>query len=322
MIFGIGKTEEEESGSTELWFKAEMTHRQILALAYKLNNSDIENEIVNLSFFKKIVPAKTIDISEIEKYLNNAWNTENILCSNHTIIDNSGQGFALQWAFPQAYYSVFGTLLAQFNSLGYTEKSHTSVLRKFGQLTQENRLPETICFYTNGAKKHLSYHGIEKPENLQSIDLDTENSATIDNQICQLLKSTREMKLAERAPDIVKNLKLKTAKGAYKKNLSSTDWQKVSSYIGITSILDILYRKRIKANYHDVDVFTYEKLKGKDVLENLCMVVDRMNLVNETYVAKAIGLEKYNEIVNNHLKRTPNKALKKRHDIVDAIIKA
>ena len=321
MIFGIVKTEVERADE-ELWFKAEMTHRQILALAHKLNNSDIENEIINLAFFKKLVPAKTINISEIEKWLNNAWNTENILCSNHTIIDNSGQGFALQWAFPQAYYSVFGTLLAHFNAVGYTEKSHTSVLRKFGQLTQENRLPESICFHTNGAKKHLTYHGIEKPENLQAFDLDTENSETIDNQICQFLKSTREMKLAERAPDIVKNLKLKTAKGAYKKNLSPFDWQKVSSSIGITSILDILYRKRIKANYHDVDVFTYKKLKGKDVLENLCIVVDRMNLVNETYVAKAIGLEKYNTIVNNHLKRTPNKALEKRHNIVAAIIRA
>lgn len=321
MIFGKAKTENQKAEEV-LWFKAEMTHRQILALAHKLNNSDIENEIINLAFFKKIVPSKTIDINEIEKWLNNAWNTENILCSNHSIIDNSGQGFALQWAFPQAYYSVFGTLLAHFNAVGYTEKSHTSVLRKFGQLTLENRLPESICFHTNGAKKNLTYHGIVKPENLQAIDLDIGNPETVDNQICQFLKSTREMKLAERAPDIVKNLKLKTASGAYKKNLSPFDWQKVSSSVGITSILDILYRKRIKANYQDVDVFTYEKLKGKDVLENLCYVVDRMNLVNETFVAKAIGIDKYNEIVNKHLKRTPNATLEKRNEIVNVIIKA
>lgn len=64
MIFGRVKTEEKKADE-ELWFKAEMTHRQILALAHKLNNSDIENEIINLAFFKKIVPAKTIDLSEI-----------------------------------------------------------------------------------------------------------------------------------------------------------------------------------------------------------------------------------------------------------------
>ncbi|MNR66050.1 hypothetical protein D3C85_1893530 [compost metagenome] len=58
------------------------------------------------------------------------------------------------------------------------------------------------------------------------------------------------------------------------------------------------------------------------MLENLCSVVDRMNLVNETYVAKAIGLDKYKEIVNNHLKRTPNTSLKKRYEIVSAIISA
>lgn len=321
MIFGRVKTEEKKA-EEELWFKAEMTHRQFLALAHKLNNSDIENEIINLDFFKKIVPGKTIDLNEIEKWLNNAWNTENILCSNNSIIDNSGQGFALQWAFPQAYYSVFGTLLAHFNAVGYTEKSHTGVLRKFGQLIQENRLPESICFYTDGAKKHLTYHGIVKPANLKAIDLDEGNPETIDNQICQFLKSTREMKLTERAPDIVKNLKLKTANGKYKKNLSPFDWKKVSTSIGVTSILDILYRKRIKANYQDIDVFTYEKLKGKDVLANLCNVVDRMNLVNETYVAKAVGLEKYKELVGNHLKRTPNTSLERRYETVKAIINA
>ncbi|PIF62365.1 hypothetical protein [Flavobacterium sp. 11] len=52
MIFGRVKTEEQKA-EEELWFKAEMTHRQILALAHKLNNSDIENEIINLAFFKK-----------------------------------------------------------------------------------------------------------------------------------------------------------------------------------------------------------------------------------------------------------------------------
>lgn len=321
MIFLKEKTEDIKA-ERELWFKAEMTHRQILALSHKLENSDIENEIINLAFFKKIIPAKTSDSNEIGKWLNNAWNTENILCSNHAIIDNSGQGFALQWAFPQAYYSVFGTLLAHFNALGYTEKSHTSVLRKFGQLTQENRLPESICFHTNGAKKDLTYHGIQKPENLQAIDLDIGNPKTIDNQICQFLKSTRDMKIAERAPDIVKNLKLKTASGAYKKKLSHSDWQKVSTSVGITSIMDILYRKRIKANYQDVDVFTYRKLKGKDVLHNLCNVVDRINLVNEIFVAKAVGIEKYSEIVKNHLKRTPNIALEKRFKIVVAVINA
>jgi uncharacterized protein (UPF0332 family) len=321
MIFGKIKTEETKADQ-ELWFKAEMTHRQLLALSHKLINSDIENEIINLDFFKKITPAKTIDLNEIEKWLNNAWNTENILCSNNTIIDNSGQGFALQWAFPQAYYSVFGTLLAQFNAVGYTEKSHTSVLRKFGQLTQENRLPESLCFYSNGGKKNLTYHNIVKPANLQAIDLDIEIPETIDNQICQFLKSTREIKLTERAPDVVKNLRLKTALGKYKKNLSLSDWQKVSSSIGITSILDILYRKRIKANYQDIDVFTYEKLKGKDMLANLCNVVDRMNLVNETYIAKAIGLKKYKEFVDNHLKRTLNAVLQRRYEIVVAIINA
>ena len=321
MIFGH-LTLEEKRAEEELWFKAEMTHRQFLALSHKLVSSDIENELINLDYFKKLKPAKNLDLNEIEKWLNNAWNTENVLFLNNSIIDNSGQGFALQWAFPQAYYSTFGTLLAHFNAVGYTEKSHTGVLKKFGQLIQADKLPESICFHTDGAKKHLSYCKITKPLNIKAIELDTTNIETVDNQICQFLKSTRDMKLAERAPDIVKNLKLKTASGKLKTKLSPSDWQKVSQSVGITSIMDILYRKRIKANYQDIEVFTYEKLKGKDVLTNLCNVVDRINLINETYIAKAIGLKKHTEFVDSHLKKVSNSILVRRHEIVTAIINA
>lgn len=322
MIFGKLRSKEEKKAEEELWFKAEMTHRQHLALAHKLINSDIENEIINLDFFKKIKPSKTIDFVEIDKWLNNAWNTENILFSNHTIIDNSGQGFALQWAFPQAYYSVFGTLLAHYNALGYTEKSHTNALKKFGLLVQENKLPESICIYTNGSKKSMSYHGINKPTDIRTIELDLKIQETVDNQICQFLKSTREIKLTEKAPDIIKNLKLKTTTGKPKKNLSQFEWNKVSTSIGVTSILDILYRKRIKANYQDTDVFTYEKLKGRDLLENLCNIVNRINLVNEAYVAKAIGVEKFTQLVDNHVKRTPNEILIKRNKTIIDLLKA
>lgn len=320
MIFSIENVDAKKA-DTELWFKAEMTNRQFLALSHKLITSDIENEIINLDYFaNRLTAGKKIDLTEIEKWLNNAWNTENILASNTSIIDNSGQGFALQWAFPQAYYSVFGTLTAHFNAVGYTETSHTGVLKKFGQLILDDKLPESICFHTDGAKKNLHYKKIVKPTNMQAIELDVGNIETVNNQICQFLKSTREIKLSERAPDVVKNLKLKTKTGKTKTNLSPTDWQKVSQSIGITSIMDILYRKRIKANYQDIDVFTYEKLKANDVLASLCNIVDRINLINESYIAKAIGDKMFNEIVDKHLKKVANSILEKRRNTVIAIM--
>jgi uncharacterized protein (UPF0332 family) len=305
----------------ELWFRSEMTHRQFLALAYKLNNSDIENEIINLDFFKnRLKAAQNLNLKEVEKWLRNAWNTENILHSNSIIIAESAQPFALQWAFPQAYYSVFGTLSAHYNALGYTETSHTAVIRKFGRLVTENKLPESVCFLANGGRKRITYSNISKPTNHQSIDLDLSIPETVDHQICQFLKTSREIKLMEKAPELIKALNIKTAKGSNKKHLSPGDWQKISDQMGITTILDLLYRKRIKANYLDTEIFTFERLKGKEILENLCTIVNRLNLINETYVAKAIKEKEYLRMKNEFSKRLAFKVLDDRCTTVLTLI--
>lgn len=304
---------------SELWFKAEMTHRQFLALSHKLMTADIENEILNHVFWvNKLSSALHLNLSEVEKWLNNAWNTENVLDGNHNIIDNTGQSFALQWAFPQAYYSTFGTLLAHFKALGYTETSHAAVLKKFGQLAGEKKLPESICFYSSGSMEQVTYHNLLKPLNIKPIEFDITNQKTIDNHICQFLKATREIKLIDKAADF----RFKNKNGTPKQKLSSTNWQRVAETLGNTTIMDLLYRKRIKANYQDIDTFTYEGFKGKEVLTNLNNIVNRLNLVNEAYIAKAIGLKEFINMSDRHLKKVDNPILTKRRKIISSLMTA
>jgi hypothetical protein len=94
---GLSELSIDRKNNEELWYKAEMTHRQFASLSQKLNNCDIENEIINLTFFKnKIVKSKKINLDEVEKWLKNSWNTENVMNQNKSIIDNTGQSFAMQ----------------------------------------------------------------------------------------------------------------------------------------------------------------------------------------------------------------------------------
>lgn len=301
----------------ELWFKAEMTHRQFASLAQKLNNCDIENEIINLNFYKnKIVKSKKLNIDEVEKWLKNSWNTENVLNQNKSIIDNTGQSFAMQWAFPQAYYSVFGSLLAHFKALGYTQESHTSVIKNFALLIEENKLPESVSFYCTGPKNKFVFGNINKPSDLTSMEFDTNNVDTINNHICQFLKSTREIKLIEKAPD----LKFKNKKGQKRKKLSPLMWKQVSDSLGNTTIIDLLYRKRIKANYQDIDTFSSIHFKGHEVLSNLGIIVNRLNLINEVYIAKAIGIGEYQNMLDRHLIRIKNNSVKMRFETIKNIL--
>lgn len=318
-MFDFGQILVDAQENQELWFRAEMTHRQFASLSHKLVSADIENEIINLDFFvNRLEKAKNLNHGEVEKWLKNSWNTENVLIQNKSIIENTGQSFAMQWAFPQAYYSTFGSLLAHFKALGYTQESHTAVLKNFSSLVEQNKFPESICFYCTGGKKNFRYVNIVKPNDVASMDFDTGNIKTIDNHICQFLKATREIKLDEKAPD----LKFKNGKGQRRKKLSPAMWQQVSNALGHTTIMDLLYRKRIKANYQDIDTFSSTQFKGLEVLTNLSAIVSRLNLINETYIAKAVGLENYEAMLNRHLKKVNNDTVKARFETTKTIINA
>jgi len=310
------KTEEEK----ELWFSAEMNYRQFKSLSHKLQNSDIENEILNNQYFiQKVSKSANLQISEVNQWLNNAWNTECILMANINIIENTGQSFCMQWAFPQAYYSVFGTTLAQFKAIGMTESSHTSVLKKYGSLMLEKKLPESISIFCNGIEKNIVFENIVAPNKIDGyMDLDLNDYSTIDNHICQFLKATRLLRLKEKAP----NMNFRKSNGEKRKNLNDELWTKVSNSIGNTTIFDFLYRKRIKGNYQDIETYNSPYFKGKEVLESLISVIDRINLVNEVYTCKAIGKENYNSIAEKQLKLVKNENLEKRLLTTNSIIEA
>lgn len=303
----------------ELWFSAEMTNRQFASLAHKLDCADIENEIINLDFFvQRLKKSEVMNLVEVEKWLKNSWNTENVLNQNRSVIENTGQSFAMQWAFPQAYYSTYGSLLAHFKALGYTQESHAGVMKYFSFLVEQNKFPETICFYCTGGKKDYRYVNIEKPNSLTSMAFDLGIMKTIDNHVCQFLKATRDIKLDEKAAQ----LKFQNSKGQLRKKLSTAMWQRVSQSLGHTTIMDLLYRKRIKANYQDIETFSSKYFKGLEVLSNLSTIVSKLNLINETYVAKAIGIDKYENILSQHLKNVNNEIVQNRFEVTSSILNA
>ena len=312
-------TEAEEKAKKELWFRTEMTHRQFAALSKKLCDADIENEILNLQYFKtQITVAQNLKISDVEMWLMNSWNTENVLFHNKHIIESSGQSFCMQWAFPQAYYTTFCSILAYFKSVGFTQMSHNAVLKEFGNLISQSKYPESISLYTSASKKNVTYNNIVKPNLDTTIELDLNVPETVDNQICQLLKSTREVMSDNKAP----KMKFRAKSGQLRKNLTPEMWEKVSDSIGFTTIMDFLYRKRIKANYLDIETFNAAEFKGALVLENLSKVVNRLNLTNETFIAKAIGIDEYERILGKHLATVNNEIANKRLETIKSIISA
>ncbi len=278
----------------ELKFKAKMTQIQFNSLSLKLDESNLIEELKNLDYFKDFKKSNTCELKEVKKWIVNGWNTEYLLKINHQTLQDDALRNALHWAFPQSYYSVFAICVAFYKTAGFTEMSHKAVISKMGKLMSENKYPNSMSFYANGGINNIQFTNISRVELPSTIHFENK-SEVIDTQICQFLKSTREMELEERKPQI----NLKTLIGTKKKNFNSQDWEKVSQNIGLTCIMNLLYRKRIKSNYRDIETYLSDDLDPKLVLEYLIKITSVINLVHESFIVKGCGKTQYKSLYEN-----------------------
>jgi len=188
-------------------------------------------------------------------------------------------------------------------------------------MCSENKLPESISFHVDGPPDSFAFRKISVPIGYDTMDFSIHIPQTVDHQICQVLRSTRDLKLKEHKTEFVRSKKLRTKAGKPKKVLSAIEWGMVAGDLSCTTLMDFLYRKRIKANYKDVDVFNYDGLRGSEVLSHLITIVDCLNLVNETYIAKVTG-NGYNEIANSYMQKLPeHKRLQNRIRRTNALLR-
>jgi uncharacterized protein (UPF0332 family) len=298
----------------ELYFQTQVTLNQFISIGEKIRKGDIVNEILNNSFFKnKIQLHHNPDLKIIGQYMRNSWNTENVLNLNKLILENSNNSFIVQWGIPQTYYSIFTSLLSFYKSMGYPQESHTGVLKRYGELIEENKFPNSISMYLTGTKRNKIFVNIDKPNGLRTLDFNIRNLESIDNKICQLLNSTREFKLSESGKDFKRNTKDKV------KKLNDSQLKEISKNVGNTTILDFLYRKRIKSNYQDTETFTSELLDGKTIIDELCHMVYNYNLITETYICKRIGKNVFQKIVESQLKLNGDQIFSNRVEIIKSL---
>ena len=198
---------------------------------------------------------------------------------------------ALQWAFPQAYYSTFALIQALYKTTGQTETTHTAVLYRFGEQVATGCYPPCLTFSATGVDP-IAFHGTARAPGLTSLAFDPNDPTSVNHQIAQFLAGTREKHLQERKT----KMPFKTKSGTRKKNLTDEDWEKVSTSLGRTSVMSLLYRKRIKSNYGDIDTFLNPNIIAAPLFRNLIQVVSGLNFTHEVTIARAIGLPAYTRL--------------------------
>jgi hypothetical protein len=300
--------------STDEQARARMNRNQWDALSTRMKRQDALGQLSILPHYEKLKTSKTSNFQKIKQLLNNGWATEALLVQNFESLTGDALKSSLVWAFPQAYYSVFSVTLAYFNIAGFTEgKTHASLIRKFGHEASLAHYPQIISFLAcDGIERHRTFKNCKKISQPSTLHFDANNSDSVDTTIANFLNATRKSDLQDRLSRQI----AKTKSNQPKKRFSDAEYSIASNNLGLTSILSLLYRKRIKSNYGNIDSLLSSELNADKIFPSLIAVVDCIHAINEAYICRAIGKSMYAEVLELAPSRIGELPKKRYSDII------
>ncbi len=119
-------------------------------------------------------------------------------------------------------------------------------------------------------------------------------------QIGQFLRTTRKLQAVTTRQQVQNNptTAIRSSKtGLVLDKWSAQHWDQITWRLGYTTIFDLLSRLRISSSNKEIDRFVEADIDFKLFHESLLNIVSYLNAVHESYVAQALGIEKYQEIV-------------------------
>jgi hypothetical protein len=296
---------------TDLEFAAQMTGRQFRAIELRICTRELFAQLPVCRKFKRAKKSVACDLGEVRRWLLNAWNTELLMQLSGPVVEDAG-GPTLQWLFPQAYYAAYASALAFFQVAGYTEVAHTAVQRRFAGLAFNGQYPPIISFTLDGPPKSLTCDQLDPADESRPIYFHPGDSGSIDRKLYQFLKTTREIGLKKKADD----LEFETAAGEPRKRFRDEDWKETSEALGKTGLLHLLYRKRIKANYREMDAFLDSGFPPKTLWQSLKNIVSAVGYVHECLICRAVGKGWYRATIDEHLAASEAGFLQRRRNRV------
>lgn len=259
---------------------ADVVKSQIRAVRCHIEQHALRNQLDEI--FLNIKKIQKRDCSDdCLNWLKNSWNTERILrMSKDYIGDNP---FALQWSFPQAYYAIFCLYQSLIVAQGNSGLSHKATLRDFAQKTEKIFFPKDFCFSLSGGPDVFDRHNL-LDNNYGVLSFNEYDLGSVDSQIYHFLCATRKECISDYKPDYLKSKK--------RKRLQKGEQNLVADGVEKTTLLHLLYRKRIKANYKNVDTFLSEWIASEQICDDLAAIVWSVNSVLGFYLSRYIGVKR------------------------------
>ena len=293
---------EEQIKHEETWRKsipAQVFLNYFFAINYHIQHTD-DNSLQNLTFFREHhAELDEKDLEAVGKILLTSWSTEYALRATAELGSEDYLRHALHWTFPQAYYTIFAGLQAFLYTLNIKTNSAELISREVGRLVVRNAYPRAVGFYAAGPYQDFSIHRLPLAGYKPSLQI-PEKEIDAQAQIGQFLRTTRKLRAQTIRNQVQSNgqTALRSPKtGKVLDKWTAQHWGQITWRMGYTTLFDLLSRLRISSSNKEIDRFVEADIDFKLFHESLLDIVSYLNGIHESYVAKAIGLEKYHQLV-------------------------
>ena len=302
---GVALTEtEQQKEADETWRKsipAQVFLNYFFAINYHIQEQDDQlGGLQNLPYFRAHQAELTdADVAAITKLLHTCWSTEYALRATAELGDDNFLRNALHWTFPQAYHTILSGLQAFLYTTGVRSTNSSLIRREVGRLVVKNAYPRPVSFYAAGAYGDFSIHrlplaGYKAGLHIASKEIDAQA------QIGQMLRTTRRLKAQWTRAQVQANPNTairsqKTGKPLDK--WTAAHWQQITWRLGYTTIFDLLGRLRISQTSREIERYVEADIDFRLFHASLLNIVSYLNGIHETYIAKALGVERYRQLV-------------------------
>lgn len=273
---------------------------------------------------------KEIAIEQIKRSLTRAWGTELLLNLNGKVItEDELKRLANNWSVVQAYYVFYHATQALAGvKVHQRAESHPTTQRIFASFwtvpDTTSLSPFTLGFGAMGPKN--------APENVAIKDkINTFSRCSVENHFSlavQALRTTRRVKLPQLINDARKQNKATAVKDWEAKSrerelsgksslktpnftlplLTAAEKAVIEEKLRPYSLMDYLFRLRVKTNYQDSAMFTdgpRDELVSTVVHNDLEFLTAGMLLVHEVLISKLVGPEIFESWAQDWLKTSP-----------------
>jgi hypothetical protein len=306
--------EQEEKRRRSIPAQVFLNHFQ--AICSHISNDNNSFDLKQVKYFnKKLFSKPGYDFDKIKRLLWNSWSTEHALNLTLTQKNSDYYKFALHWSFPQAYYSCYLNMHAFCLAIGDKRQSHLELIKAYGDRVTLKNYPSCISFYADGNFKNYGIYNLPLSNSNKSAIAKIKTNADVQSQIATFLKTTRNNSAEyHRNKRQDSSNPIRTKQGAVCQSFNAKQWKIITDKLGPTTLFNILYRLRIKANYNDVETFMHADIDFEAFYKCLIQIVGYINFVHEGYLAKAIGYKKYKTIVNGFPAHLSDSFIQKRFE--------